>query len=66
MKELKNSHLYVYNNWKSQNANNKNSSNAAYSAGYIVCKQYEVPADTENRARERGNTSKIIYGIMTS
>lgn len=66
MKELKGSHLYVYNNWKNQNSSNKNSSTAAYNAGYIVCKQYEVPADTEKRAKERGNTSKNIYSIMTS
>ena len=65
MKELKGSHSYVYSNWKSQNSNTQ-STNAAYNAGYIVCKKYEVPADTENRAKERGNTAITIYNIMTS
>ena len=65
IKELKGSHSYVYSNWKSQNSNTQ-STNAAYNAGYIVCKQYEVPADTENRSRQRGNTALEIYKIMTS
>ena len=65
MKELKGSHSYVYNNWKNQNSNTQ-SSNAAYNAGYIVCKQYEVPADTENRSKQRGNTALEVYSIMTS
>lgn len=65
MKELKGSHSYVYNNWKKQNSNTQ-STNAAYNAGYIVCKQYEVPADTENRSKQRGNTALEVYKIMTS
>ena len=52
--ELKNSHSYVYRNWK-------NGTRSAYNAGYIVCKQYEVPADTENQARIRGNDATAIY-----
>lgn len=65
IKELEGSHKYVYNSWKNENSN-KNTAQAAYNAGYIVCKKYEVPADTERRAKERGNTAKEIYNIMTS
>ncbi|MBR3772345.1 MAG: Ig-like domain repeat protein [Clostridium sp.] len=52
--ELKGSHSYVYTNWK-------NGTRSAYEAGRIVCKQYEVPADTENQARIRGNDAAAIY-----
>lgn len=65
IKEFKGDYARVYNSWKSQNSS-KNTANAAYSAGYIVCKNYEVPADTENQAKKRGNTARDIYTIMTS
>lgn len=52
--ELRGTHSYVYTNWK-------NGSRTAYNAGYIVCKQYEVPADTENQAQIRGNDAAAIY-----
>lgn len=65
IKELKGSHVSVYNTWKNENSN-KNTASAAYSAGYWVCKKYEIPADTENRARQRGNTATEVYNIMTS
>ena len=64
IKELKGSHVNVYNTWKNENSN-KNTASAAYSAGYYVCKKYEIPADTENRAKQRGNTAKEIYAVMT-
>ena len=63
--ELKGSYINTYNSWKKNN-NNLNSANAAYNAGYLVCKKYEVPADIENQAKIRGNTAKDIYYIMTS
>ena len=64
-KELQGGYVHVYNTWKNENSN-KNSASAAYSAGYYVCKKYEIPADTENRARQRGNTAKEVYAVMTS
>ena len=64
--ELKGSYINTYNSWKNNNNNNLNSANAAYNAGYLVCKKYEVPADTENQAKIRGNTAREIYYIMTS
>ena len=63
--ELRGSHNYVYNQWNSNNPN-KNTATAAYNAGYIICMKYEVPADTENKAKQRGNTAKEMYNLMTS
>ena len=65
VKELSGDHKYVYDQWKNENAN-KNSANAAYNAGSIICRKYEIPADANNKAITRGNTAKEIYKIMTS
>ena len=32
-----------------------------YEAGYVMCKFYEIPADTERQAQYRGNQAKAIY-----
>ena len=55
----------IYDQWKNENAN-KNSANAAYNAGNIICRKYEIPYDYNNKAITRGNTAKEIYKIMTS
>ena len=65
IKELQGSHASTYNTWKNDNSN-KNTASAAYSAGYWVCKKYEIPADTETKAKQRGNTAIEIYNIMTN
>ena len=65
VRELSGDHKYVYDQWKNENAN-KNSANAAYNAGSIICRKYEIPADANNKAITRGNTAKEIYKIMTS
>ena len=65
VKELSGDNKYIYDQWKNENAN-KNSANAAYNAGSIICRKYEVPADYNNKAITRGNTAKEIYKIMTS
>ena len=62
--ELSGDYKYVYNQWNSENSN-KNTASAAYNAGYIICKKYEVPADTENQAKKRGKTAQSMYEIMT-
>ena len=62
--ELRGSHVYVYNEWKKKNPK-ANTSAAAYNAGYILTMKYEVPADTTNQAKKRGNTAKNMYNIMT-
>ena len=64
IEELTGNYKYVYNSWKNENSNTKTAT-AAYNAGSIICKKYEVPADTNNRAVVRGNTSKDMYNIMT-
>ena len=32
-----------------------------YEAGYVMCKFYEIPADTERQAQYRGNQARKIY-----
>jgi hypothetical protein len=65
VKEFSGDYKFIYNTWKNENSN-VNSANAAYNAGSIVCRKYEVPADYNNKAVTRGNTAKEIYKIMTS
>jgi hypothetical protein len=65
VKELSGQYKKFYDLWKNENAN-KNSANAAYNAGSIICKNYEIPYDYNNKAITRGNTAKEIYKIMTS
>jgi hypothetical protein len=65
IQELKGEYKKIYNQWKNEN-NNKNSANAAYNAGHIMCMLYEIPKDAKSKAITRGNTSKEIYNIMTS
>ncbi len=55
--ELQGSYKYVYNNWK-------NGEKTAKSAGEIVCKQYEVPANASAQAVVRGNNATKIYNVM--
>jgi len=55
--ELQGAYKYVYNNWK-------NGARTAQSAGEIVCKQYEVPANATQQAIMRGQNAKKIYNIM--
>ena len=62
--ELRNGYAFVYNEWKKKNPK-ANTSAAAYNAGYILTMKYEVPADTTNQAKKRGNTAKNMYNIMT-
>lgn len=55
--ELNGSYHYVYNNWK-------NGSKTAASAGDIVCRQYEVPRDTNAQATARAQNATNIYNVM--
>ena len=41
--------------------NVSNNANGAYNAGYYWCKNFEVPADTENMSILRGNNAKNSY-----
>lgn len=53
----------IYKNWKKENTN-IDSENAAYNASIKLTKEYEKPAT--NKAKERAETAKSIYKIMTS
>ena len=63
--ELRGSFIGVYNNWNSENVN-KNTAQAAYNAGYIICMEYEKPTETKPKALVRGDTAREMYNIMTS
>ena len=64
--ELKsNSYKSIYDNWKKDNIKNLNSENAAFDAASKICIKYEIPAEKEKKANERGNTAKQIYKVMT-
>ena len=62
--EFTSGYKYIYDEWKKNNPN-KNASGAAYNAGHIICMKYEVPADTANKAKKRGQTAQDMYSIMT-
>ena len=57
-------HARVHPNWRSANGNNLNSSNAAFSAGDIICRQYLVPANTSYQAQRRGDRARSIFADM--
>ena len=40
------------------------SSNSPYDCGYAVCKYYEIPADTENKAQTRGGNAQKWFGFL--
>ena len=63
--ELRGSYIGVYNKWKSENVN-KNTAQAAYNAGYIICMEYEMPTEKKKKALIRGDTAREMYNIMTS
>ena len=56
--ELKGKYASVYKEWK--NSKDKSAENA----GSIICKKYEVPADTENQAKLRAKNALRIYNVM--
>jgi len=56
VKELKNSYSSIYKTWQ----NNP----TPYNAGYLICKKYEVPVNTETKAKKRGNNASAIYKLM--
>lgn len=63
VKEIDGSYNYVYKDWKSQYGKS-NGADAAYGAGSIVCKKYEVPHDTDTQAKIRADNAKKIYNSM--
>ena len=68
LQELNNGYHSVYTNWKSTNSGNLNSSTAAYSAGKIVCTEYEKPKDFsyESKWGPRANMASKIYNLINN
>lgn len=62
--DFKGSYAGVYNTWRSNNAGNLKSAEAARSAGALVCTKYEVPVDKESKAVTRGSKAVEIYSIL--
>jgi hypothetical protein len=62
-RELQGPYSWVYNNWKTANPA-KDTTTAAYNAGSVVCLFYEVPADTINKAKIRGDLAQAIFTDM--
>ena len=54
----------IYTEWKNYNMERIESSDAAYEAGSIVCRKYEVPADYMKKGDIRGNFAIKVYRIM--
>lgn len=52
-REMRQSYPYVW--------NVLTSTDDPYTAGYEMCKRYEIPADTERQAQYRGNQARQIY-----
>lgn len=52
-REMRASYPYVW--------NILTSTDDPYTAGYEMCKRYEIPADTERQAQYRGNEARKIY-----
>ena len=56
----------VYNEWKNNNIHRLESVNAAYEAGSIVCRKYEVPAGYMKKGDIRGKFAINVYKIMAN
>ena len=62
--EFTSGYKYIYDEWKKNNPN-KNAPGAAYNSGHIICMKYEVPSDTANKAKKRGQTAQEMFSVMT-
>ena len=63
--ELQGSYSHIHTQWKKNNPN-LNTPRAAYNAAYDITTKYEIPKDTQARARERAITAQNMYTDMTS
>jgi IMP cyclohydrolase len=66
LKDVKQGYISIYPDWKKANANKLNSGAAAEAAAQTLCRKYEKPANTEAKAKERGETAILIYYIMSA
>ena len=63
--ESVNQYKKIYSDFKINYKNNYDSEDAAYFAGDNICRRYEVPDNKEQRGKERGNTAKKIFKLMS-
>ena len=63
-RELSGGYKSVYTTWKSNNASNINSQDAAYNAAYDVCTKYERPSNMYESGKTRGNFAKLVYADL--
>ena len=63
--ELNNTYRSVYTTWQSENAD-QNTTEAAFTAGVIVCVRYGVPVgyNTEEVQNTRGALAEAVYNVM--
>lgn len=66
VRELSGRYAGVYSNWKSQYASSLDTQNAASGAGDIICRQYELPDETDYQADIRAKNAEDIYLEMIS
>ena len=62
--ELTGNYKKIYNEWKSSNSKKIDSLNAAYQAGSIICRKYEVPADYKRKGDIRGKMATTFFNVM--
>ena len=62
--ELNGSYRFVYNTWLSWCSGDTDTPDAAREAGSLFCLKYEVPADKETKAIQRGAKAAAIYRVM--
>ena len=63
--DLKGEYKYIYQHWKKETTN-INTPLAAYNAANLICTKYDVPTNTERKARIRARTANYMYIIMTN
>lgn len=57
---------YIYDRWKSHNSGNLYSADAAYSAGRIICTEYEKPANYSSKQYARAELSRKIFNTCAT
>ena len=62
--ELNGSYRFVYNAWRDSCGDDLETPDAAREAGALVCLKYEVPADKEIKAIQRGARAAAIFRVM--
>jgi len=54
----------ILDNWKKANAGSIETEQAAYNAGFVLCKQYETPPNSSTKAPIRARYAREIFNVM--